>query len=71
MTLIKKPQKQWYYHQAKVINMNILQVKKYYLYLKVKHQKKLNLHIFFQKKQFDQAMEDKGRIQINSMLYRI
>ena len=71
MILIKKPQKQWYYHQAKVINMNILQVKKYYLYLKVKHQKKLNLHILFQGKQFDKAMEDNGRIQINSMLYRI
>ena len=35
MTLIKKPQKQWYYHQAKFINMNFLQVKKYPLLIKV------------------------------------
>ena len=31
----EKLQKYWYYHQVKLINMNILRLKKYYLPIKV------------------------------------
>ena len=35
MTLTEKQQKHQHYHQLKLINMNILQVKNYYLLIKV------------------------------------
>ena len=35
MILIEKQQKYWHYYRVKLINMNILQVKKYYFLLKV------------------------------------
>ena len=35
MILTEKQQKYQYYHQVKMINMNILQVNKYYLLMKV------------------------------------
>ena len=34
--LTEKLGKQMHYHQVKLVNMNILQVKKYYLLMKVK-----------------------------------
>ena len=36
MILTEKQQNVWHYHQVKLINVNILQVKKYYLSIKVK-----------------------------------
>ena len=47
MILIEKLQKYQTYHQAELISMNILQVKKYYLLLKnIEQQNRLNLLIF-------------------------
>ena len=37
MILIQKQQKYQHYYQAKLININILQVKKYYLKIKFKN----------------------------------
>ena len=45
MILKEKKQKYQQYNQVKLINMNILQVKKYYLLSKAKRENKLNLHI--------------------------
>ena len=49
ITLTKKQQKQ-YYHQVKLIKVNIVQLKKYWLLIKVKLYNKLNLLIRQQKK---------------------
>ena len=43
--LTKKQQKSPHYHQVKLRNINILQVKKYYLLMKEKRQNMLSLHI--------------------------
>ena len=45
MSLIEKQEKYQHYHQVKLINMNIFQVKKYCYLIKVKQQKKLGLPI--------------------------
>ena len=49
ITLTKKQQKQYYY-QVKLIKVNIVQLKKYWLLIKVKLYNKLNLLIRQQKK---------------------
>ena len=46
----KEQQKYQYYHLEKLMNINILQAKKYYLLVKVDLQKKLSLHILHWKK---------------------
>ena len=50
MILMEKLQKYQLYHQAKLISMNILQVKKYYLLIKNKEQIKLNVLILLPEK---------------------
>ena len=45
MILKEKQQKYQQYNQVKLINMNILEAKKYYLLSKPKRENKLNLHI--------------------------
>ena len=50
MILREKQQKYQQYHLEKLKNMNILQVKKYYLPIKEEGQNKLNLLILLQKK---------------------
>ena len=44
--LTKKLQKCQHYHQVKLINTNILQVKKHYLMLKNKKKNKVNLFMY-------------------------
>ena len=46
MVLTEKQQKHQHYHPKKLINMNILQVKKYCFLIKDKEQNKLSFHIF-------------------------
>ena len=41
----KELQKHRHYDHVKLINMNILQVKKYYLLIKVERENKLSIHI--------------------------
>ena len=50
MILREKQQKYQQYHLEKLKNMNILQVKKYYLPIKEEGQNKLSLLILLQKK---------------------
>ena len=50
MILTEKQQKYQHYHPEKLINMNILQVKKYYLLIKEEQQNKLSLYIRFWEK---------------------
>ena len=45
MSLIEKQEKYQHYHQVKLIDMNIFQVKKYCYLIKVKQQKKQGLPI--------------------------
>ena len=45
--LIEKQQKYQHYHQENLPNINNLQAEKYYLPIKVKWQRKLNLLIYF------------------------
>ena len=52
MILTKKQQKHQYYHKVKLINMNILQVKKYYLMIKTELKNKLSLLILLEEKLF-------------------
>ena len=61
--LTEKEQKYHYYHQVQLINMNILQVKKYYLLLKKDGQNTLSLH---NKK----TIEDQRRKQIDAIMYQ-
>ena len=49
MALTEKHQKYMYYHHLKLINTNILQVKKYYLMFKVKVWSKTSLLFLFRK----------------------
>ena len=50
LILTEKQQKYQHYHQFKLINMNILQVKKYYLLIKTKLKNKSSLHILLKQK---------------------
>ena len=52
MILTKKQQKHQHYHKVKLINMNILQVKKYYLMIKTELKNKLSLLILLEEKLF-------------------
>ena len=52
MILTKKQQKHQQYHKVKLINMNILQVKKYYLMIKTELKNKLSLLILLEEKLF-------------------
>ena len=45
LILTEKQQKYQYYHQVKLISLNILQMKKHWLLIQVKLQNKLNLII--------------------------
>ena len=49
MVLTKKQQKYQHFHQVKLINRNIFQVKKYYLLIKIEQQKKLSALILLYK----------------------
>ena len=49
MVLTKKQQKYQHFHQVKLINRNIFQVKKYYLLIKIEQQKKLSVLILLYK----------------------
>ena len=50
MILTEKQQKSDHYYPGKLINMNFLQAKKYYLLIKEECKMKLRLHILFQEK---------------------
>ena len=47
MILTQEQQKYQNYPEVKVINMNILQAKKYYHLIKTEQQNKLSLHILY------------------------
>ena len=49
MVLTKKQQKYQHFHQVKLINRKIFQVKKYYLLIKIEQQKKLSVLILLYK----------------------
>ena len=69
MTLTEKQQKHQHYHQVKLININILQVKEYYLLIKLELQIKL-IYLFYYWKNFEKlakTIEDQGRKQIDDL----
>ena len=47
MILTQEQQKYQNYPEVKVVNMNILQAKKYYHLIKIEQQNKLSLHILY------------------------
>ena len=59
LILTERQKKYQHYHLEKLINMNILQMKKYYQLIKEDRQNKLRLHVFLQEK-----LETKKRKQL-------
>ena len=66
MILTENQQKYQDYHLEKLINMNILQVKKYYLLIKEELQNKLSWHILLFEKQ-TKTIEEQGKKQIDAI----
>ena len=54
--LTEKQQKYYHYHQVKLMNMNILQMKKYYLLIH-----RPPIHILFQKKTKEKELKAKEK----------
>ena len=50
MILTEKQQKSDHYYPGKLINMNFLQMKKYFLLIKEESKKKLSFHVLLQEK---------------------
>ena len=83
LILTEKQQKYQHYHQFKLINMNILQVKKYYLLIKTKLKNKSSLHILLKQKvlknkekRLKMELRNKGKrlkmhLKIKPRLYKI
>ena len=70
MILIQRLQKYRLYHQAKLMNMNILLVKKYCPLIGSKYLNKLNLFILLWEKFFEKQAkisEDQGEKQIKAI----
>ena len=70
--LTEKQQKYQHYRQVKLSNMNILDVKKYYLLIKVEKQNKLSLHILHSVKHLKnktnkKMIEDQGIKQVEAL----
>ena len=59
--LTEKQRKYLHCFQVKLINMNILQVKKFYHLIKVEQQNKLGLYIFHSVKHLIKAIEEQGK----------
>ena len=69
MILKEKQQKYQHYHQAKLIKMNILWVKKYCPLIKGEIQSKLSLYFSLGKalKRHTEGIQDQGRKQIDTL----
>ena len=70
MKLTEKQQRNHHYHLEKLINMNILQVKKHYPYIKIQVIEQSKFTYSPLGKAFEkqiQAVEDQGKKQINTL----